>query len=131
METPVATDAENEVQVAAASDDGRTWDEAGWRRLAETRPAEAARLARELAEAAIRARGVADELQRRCRFVERLALDVPKFGELSQPALYADHPRCQADRDGDCVWTKCPQARDGEPKRTGRHCPIDDGREWE
>lgn len=33
--------------------------------------------------------------------------------------------RCQADRDGDCVHSQCPQLRDGEPKATGRHCPLD------
>lgn len=32
---------------------------------------------------------------------------------------------CQGSRDGDCVWPKCPQIRDGEPKRSGRHCPLD------
>lgn len=34
-------------------------------------------------------------------------------------------PRCHADRDGDCYWTGCPQLRDGEPFKTGRHCPLD------
>ena len=33
--------------------------------------------------------------------------------------------RCQAGRDGDCEWKHCPQNRDGEPTRTGRHCPLD------
>jgi len=33
--------------------------------------------------------------------------------------------RCQSDDDGDCDWPGCPQRRDGEPERTGRHCPID------
>lgn len=32
---------------------------------------------------------------------------------------------CRAQRDGDCTWAGCPQARDGEPGRTGRHCPLD------
>lgn len=32
---------------------------------------------------------------------------------------------CHADSDGDCEWAKCPQLRDGEPKKTGRHCPLD------
>lgn len=35
------------------------------------------------------------------------------------------HPNCRADRDGDCTWELCPQNRDGEPEKTGRHCPID------
>ena len=33
---------------------------------------------------------------------------------------------CHATRDdGDCVWADCPQNRDGEPAKTGRHCPLD------
>lgn len=32
---------------------------------------------------------------------------------------------CHADRDGDCMWEGCPQLRDGEPKKSGRHCPLD------
>lgn len=33
--------------------------------------------------------------------------------------------RCQANSDGDCYSEKCPQLRDGEPAKTGRHCPYD------
>jgi len=36
-----------------------------------------------------------------------------------------DAATCHADRDGDCSWRECPQLRDGEPKKTGRHCPLD------
>lgn len=36
---------------------------------------------------------------------------------------------CQSGRDGECYWAHCPQLRDGEPKATGRHCPIDFERE--
>ena len=32
---------------------------------------------------------------------------------------------CQSMRDGDCIWEHCPQNRDGEPAKTGRHCPLD------
>ncbi len=32
---------------------------------------------------------------------------------------------CQASRDGDCDYACCPQLRDGEPSKTGRHCPLD------
>lgn len=35
--------------------------------------------------------------------------------------------RCQCGDDGDCTWASCPQLRDGEPKRSGRHCPLDQG----
>ena len=33
--------------------------------------------------------------------------------------------RCAAGRDGDCFHPQCPQHRDGEPVKSGRHCPID------
>jgi len=33
--------------------------------------------------------------------------------------------RCQADDDDYCDWKECPQLRDGEPERSGRHCPLD------
>lgn len=32
---------------------------------------------------------------------------------------------CHAGSDGDCSWTDCPQTRDGEPRRSRRHCPLD------
>lgn len=32
---------------------------------------------------------------------------------------------CHAGRDGDCIWSGCPQLRDHEPIETGRHCPLD------
>lgn len=33
--------------------------------------------------------------------------------------------RCAAGRDGDCSHPMCPQARDGEPHKSQRHCPLD------
>jgi hypothetical protein len=33
--------------------------------------------------------------------------------------------RCQSDDDGYCDWEYCPQNQAGEPKATGRHCPLD------
>lgn len=36
--------------------------------------------------------------------------------------------RCHAQRDGDCIWTDCPQNRDGEPAKSGRGCPLP---QWE
>lgn len=33
--------------------------------------------------------------------------------------------RCQSNRDGDCVWSYCPQMAACEPEKTGRHCPLD------
>ncbi len=32
---------------------------------------------------------------------------------------------CHANRDGECDWKDCPQLRDGEPPKSGRHCPLD------
>jgi hypothetical protein len=31
---------------------------------------------------------------------------------------------CAAGRDGECNHPQCPQKRDGEPKKTGRSCPL-------
>jgi hypothetical protein len=31
---------------------------------------------------------------------------------------------CQAATDGDCIHPNCPQNRDGEPMKSGRHCPL-------
>lgn len=33
--------------------------------------------------------------------------------------------RCAAGRDGDCIHEQCPQLADGEPRKSGRHCPLD------
>lgn len=32
---------------------------------------------------------------------------------------------CAAHRDGECHHQDCPQLRDGEPVKSGRHCPLD------
>jgi hypothetical protein len=32
---------------------------------------------------------------------------------------------CHSHKDGDCTWAKCPQIRDGEADKSGRHCPLD------
>ncbi len=32
---------------------------------------------------------------------------------------------CHGREDGECHWKRCPQLRDGEPERSGRHCPLD------
>jgi hypothetical protein len=34
---------------------------------------------------------------------------------------------CGASRDGECGKSWCPQLRDNEPGRSGRHCPLDMG----
>lgn len=44
--------------------------------------------------------------------------------------------RCHAGQDGDCIWSECPQNRDGEPQKSGRSCPIyawhldEEGQPW-
>lgn len=37
--------------------------------------------------------------------------------------------RCAANRDGECGHAECPQLRDGEPAKSGRHCPLDHDQE--
>ena len=34
---------------------------------------------------------------------------------------------CAAGKDGDCIHRGCPQLRDGEPGKSGRHCPLGHG----
>lgn len=43
----------------------------------------------------------------------------------SKPSNDAMPASCAAGRDGDCVHPQCPQRRDGEPLKSGRHCPLD------
>jgi hypothetical protein len=38
---------------------------------------------------------------------------------------YPLHTHCHSSRDGDCDWKYCPQNMDGEPMKSGRHCPLD------
>jgi hypothetical protein len=48
---------------------------------------------------------------------------VRRAEELAKPL-----ERCAGARDGECIDPRCPQNRDGEPAKTGRHCPLDN---WE
>lgn len=41
------------------------------------------------------------------------------------PKKELDLLHCHAGSDGECNWKSCPQLRDGEPKKSGRHCPQD------
>lgn len=42
------------------------------------------------------------------------------------PLQQAYQPRtCRSHADGDCFWKDCPQLRDNEPEKSGRHCPLD------
>lgn len=47
------------------------------------------------------------------------------YTHLSDPLIYTPTASCHAASDGECSWKECPQLRDGEPWKTGRHCPID------
>jgi len=55
------------------------------------------------------------------RELDRLVDAAIKAQEGKEPAP----ERCHASRDGECVHQQCPQLRDGEPMKTGRHCPLD------
>ena len=72
-------------------------------------------LAQILVVAPEKAKDVALELERLCD----IALDSPAG---RGPDYWH---RCHAGRDKECSWEHCIQARDGEPARTGRHCPLD------
>lgn len=57
---------------------------------------------------------------------ESAAIDA---GWITEPAPDADREaggECHASSDGECHWARCPQIRDGEPVKSGRHCPLDD-----
>jgi len=72
--------------------------------------------------------------------VARVVSDTPLYGRVpfaddKSPSQKADDSqkgggtkqltRCAADQDGDCSHAQCPQLRDGEPAKSGRHCPLD------
>jgi hypothetical protein len=50
----------------------------------------------------------------------RLGPNGPEQAKVERPLT-----GCAADRDGECSHSQCPQLRDGEPVRSGRHCPLD------
>lgn len=50
------------------------------------------------------------------------------YAEGGEPYSRTKVELCHANRDGDCSNATCPQLRDGEPAKSGRHCPID---KWE
>lgn len=51
----------------------------------------------------------------------------PSTRETEFTERIATGERCHACRDGDCIDDRCPQNRDGEPVKSGRHCPLDVG----
>jgi hypothetical protein len=50
---------------------------------------------------------------------------IPTLSEEEADTRYRSGKYCHADRDGECHWKKCPQLKDGEPEKSGRHCPLD------
>ena len=57
----------------------------------------------------------------------RWVAETPEVEQMAKQQEPAEVPRwsgCHANRDGDCNWTDCPQAHDGEPARSGRSCPL-------
>lgn len=48
-----------------------------------------------------------------------------KYTNVEVVAATSQLTRCAAARDGECSHPQCPQTLDGEPVRSGRHCPID------
>ena len=50
---------------------------------------------------------------------------LPSLQDPAHPEDAPEGPLCHAGKDGDCTWEHCPQIRDGESARSGRHCPID------
>lgn len=66
-------------------------------------------------------------IERNAEGVESPYIRITIRYEESRPlrVMPPDHPHCQAGRDGDCYWKHCPQTRDGEPGKSGRHCPLD------
>jgi len=64
--------------------------------------------------------------RRRDRAVDDILLLQAKFVEVAQSKVTVRNVTgCQAGKDGDCIWNLCPQVRDNEPSRSGRHCPLD------
>lgn len=78
---------------------------------------EAQAKAREYRRADVRCRREGEELFVHVDDQQRAAqLDGGQEGALT---------RCAAGRDGECGHKACPQLRDNEPAKSGRHCPLD------
>lgn len=54
---------------------------------------------------------------------ERRRLLLAQF-DAENPDLVGKRCRCSSDGEV-CNWDRCPQIRDGEPDKSGRHCPLD------
>ena len=56
-----------------------------------------------------------------------LATGDKEIARLKEELKILKRLRCRGARDGECIWEHCPQLRDGEPEKSGRHCPLDYG----
>jgi hypothetical protein len=54
-----------------------------------------------------------------------LIAEIKKPQPTIKPQPEVDDGRCHSNCDGDCTWKFCPQIRDDEPTKSGRHCPND------
>lgn len=48
-----------------------------------------------------------------------------RIGTESKTVQAGPQPYCHGAKDGECSWEGCPQERNGEPTKSGRHCPLD------
>lgn len=57
----------------------------------------------------------------------QIRLVTPEEMRLANAIQVQDLPleHCVAGKDGECNHRQCPQIRDNEPEKSGRHCPID------
>jgi hypothetical protein len=69
-----------------------------------------------------RAAIAADRAQRKRAALQEISDIGQEIERDVNPAMLT---RCAAGRDGDCSHPQCPQARDGEPHKTQRNCPLD------
>lgn len=54
-------------------------------------------------------------------YLKRELVAIPdKYAGATEPP-----EKCAANRDGDCTHPFCPQNLEGEPMKSGRHCPLD------
>ena len=62
-----------------------------------------------------------------CKGSQRILQESPSTGREGNSIreYYGLDGDCRSGGDGDCIWKHCPQLRDGEPKKSGRHCPLD------
>jgi hypothetical protein len=51
--------------------------------------------------------------------------DIDDVFERTSHRPWLSRNTCHADGDGHCTWEECPQLRDSEPAKSGRHCPLD------